>query len=246
MGEFMCKKRGNLEKRGSKLKNIYIMYDILYYVNMNLLNNTVIMYYCDIISRYIYTYIYTFEYFSFLSCCFFFIFKKFYWHIVDLLCCVSFCVYNKVHQLHTQPHSCRFFSHIGPCGVLSWVPWHHCFLFIFNWKPSFQFSNLITTHKQCSSSIDIPFFSLPWHMACGILVPQPAIKPRTVAVKARCPNHWTTSEFSSPIDSACTIPLFSFQFPLPSSLDSHYLSTRLLLTNISDSVPISSPNSQSG
>ena len=40
MGEFMCKKRGNLEKGRSKLKNIYIIYDILYYLNMNLLNNS--------------------------------------------------------------------------------------------------------------------------------------------------------------------------------------------------------------
>ena len=73
IGEFMCKKRGNSEKRGSKLKNIYIMYDIMYYLNMNLLNNTVIMYYCDIISIYIYIYIYTHtsEYFSFLSFFFF-------------------------------------------------------------------------------------------------------------------------------------------------------------------------------
>ena len=32
-------------------------------------------------------------------------------------------------------------------------------------------------------------------MACGILVPQPGIKPRPMAVKALSPNHWTAREF---------------------------------------------------
>ena len=31
--------------------------------------------------------------------------------------------------------------------------------------------------------------------ACGILVPQPGIKPGPSAVKAQSPNHWTTREF---------------------------------------------------
>ena len=33
-------------------------------------------------------------------------------------------------------------------------------------------------------------------MACGILVPQPRIKPRPPAVEVQSPNHWTTREFS--------------------------------------------------
>ena len=28
-------------------------------------------------------------------------------------------------------------------------------------------------------------------VACGILVPQPGIKPRPLAVKVQSPNHWT-------------------------------------------------------
>ena len=32
-------------------------------------------------------------------------------------------------------------------------------------------------------------------VACGILVPQPGIEPRAMAVKALTPNHWTTREF---------------------------------------------------
>ena len=32
-------------------------------------------------------------------------------------------------------------------------------------------------------------------MACRILVPQPGIEPRPLAVKAWSPNHWTAREF---------------------------------------------------
>ena len=35
------------------------------------------------------------------------------------------------------------------------------------------------------------------HVACGILVPRPGIKPRAPAVRALGPNHWTAREFSS-------------------------------------------------
>ena len=37
------------------------------------------------------------------------------------------------------------------------------------------------------------FFS--HHAACRILVPQPVIEPRSLAVEARSPNHWATREF---------------------------------------------------
>ena len=32
-------------------------------------------------------------------------------------------------------------------------------------------------------------------MACGILVPQPGVKPVSLAVKVQSPNHGTTGEF---------------------------------------------------
>ena len=32
-------------------------------------------------------------------------------------------------------------------------------------------------------------------MACGILVPRPGVEPKTSAVKAPSPNHWTAREF---------------------------------------------------
>ena len=33
------------------------------------------------------------------------------------------------------------------------------------------------------------------HVACGILVPWPGIKPMLPAVEAQSPNHWTAKEF---------------------------------------------------
>ena len=38
------------------------------------------------------------------------------------------------------------------------------------------------------------FFFLPRHAACRILVPQPGIEPRPLAVKVPSPNHWTARE----------------------------------------------------
>ena len=39
------------------------------------------------------------------------------------------------------------------------------------------------------------FFFWPCCMACGILVPQPGIEHRPLAVRAWNPNHWTAREF---------------------------------------------------
>lgn len=39
------------------------------------------------------------------------------------------------------------------------------------------------------------FFFLPHHMACGILVPQPGIKPQSLAVRAWSLNHWPAEEY---------------------------------------------------
>ena len=41
------------------------------------------------------------------------------------------------------------------------------------------------------------FFFFGLVAACGILVLQPKIKPRSLTVKAPSPNHWTTREFSA-------------------------------------------------
>ena len=39
------------------------------------------------------------------------------------------------------------------------------------------------------------FFFWPCHTACGILVPQPGIKPVPPALEAQSSNHWTAREF---------------------------------------------------
>ena len=41
----------------------------------------------------------------------------------------------------------------------------------------------------------INLFFKPCHIAFGILVPQPGIKPEPSAVKVQNPNHWTAREF---------------------------------------------------
>ena len=38
-------------------------------------------------------------------------------------------------------------------------------------------------------------FIWPHHVPCGILVPQPVMEPRSLAVKVLSPNHWTTRKF---------------------------------------------------
>ena len=38
------------------------------------------------------------------------------------------------------------------------------------------------------------FFFLPRHVACGILVPQPAIQPMLPALEAQTLSHWTARE----------------------------------------------------
>ena len=45
------------------------------------------------------------------------------------------------------------------------------------------------------SNMYYSFFFWPCQAACGILVPRPGIEPGPSAVKAPCPNHWTTREF---------------------------------------------------
>ena len=43
------------------------------------------------------------------------------------------------------------------------------------------------------------FFFFGLHLVtCKIVVPQPGVKPRPLALKTRSPNHWTTREPSLP------------------------------------------------
>ena len=45
--------------------------------------------------------------------------------------------------------------------------------------------------------IFMPNLSIFWlcHVSCGILFPQPGIKPRPLAVKVQSPNHWADRKF---------------------------------------------------
>ena len=45
----------------------------------------------------------------------------------------------------------------------------------------------------CTSGHWLSFFFWPCE-ACGILVPQPGIEPRLLALEAQSPNHWTARE----------------------------------------------------
>ena len=50
---------------------------------------------------------------TFLFCFFFFLIINFsYWIIVDLQCCVSFCLYSKMSHLYFYPLPFRFYSHV--------------------------------------------------------------------------------------------------------------------------------------
>ena len=57
---------------------------------------------------------------------------------------------------------------------------------------------LSTSHalSHLTPSKLLGFFGLH-HRACGILIPQPGIKPMPSTVKAQSPNHWTARKFPS-------------------------------------------------
>ena len=50
------------------------------------------------------------------------------------------------------------------------------------------------TFKLLQCLVRFFFFFLLCHSACRILIPQPRIKPRPLAVKALSRNHWTAKE----------------------------------------------------
>ena len=56
------------------------------------------------------------------------------------------------------------------------------------------FTDLLGTRPRAKYFFKNYFIFWPCHMACGILVPQPGIKPAPPAVGVRSPNCWTTRE----------------------------------------------------
>ena len=61
----------------------------------------------------------------------------------------------------------------------------------------FFFLLLMVSFDSQTLLIFMPNLSIFWlcHVACGILFPQPGIKPRPLAVKVQSPNHWTDRKF---------------------------------------------------
>ena len=78
-------------------------------------------------------------------------------------------------------------------SILAWkIPWTE--------EPCrVQFMGLQRVSFSCSRALSrthFLFFVFSWFccVACEILISRPGIKPRTSAVKAQSPNHWTTKE----------------------------------------------------
>ena len=113
---------------------------------------------------------------------------------------VFFCLYHDFPQGHTPqvpevltafyPHRksprghTAFYAHITWGHVSTCLPPHH---HMSSWEQTAFF-----------------FFLLLYHTACGILVPQPGIKPVPRAVEARSLNHWTAGEVPEQTLSAST------------------------------------------
>ena len=74
-----------------------------------------------------------------------------------------------------------------------------CLFIFFNWSVWGYFVYFLVficlgSTISCEFSGSFFFFG-QFRAACGILVPQPEIQPRPLAVKAQSPNDWTTKEF---------------------------------------------------
>ena len=68
---------------------------------------------------------------------------------------------------------------------------------------SVGYKNLIFWKKKLCSQVNFKainklyFFFWLHHVACGIPVPRPGVKPKPPAVEAQSLNHWTAREFPS-------------------------------------------------
>ena len=78
-----------------------------------------------------------------------------------------------------------FFSVLLVCSkFFNWSVWGYFVYFLV----------FICLGSTISCEFSGSFFG-QFRTACGILVPQPEIQPRPLAVKAQSPNDWTTKEF---------------------------------------------------
>ena len=106
-------------------------------------------------------------------CVFFFLLINFsYWIIVDLQCCVSFCLYSKMSHLCLHPLAFRFYPQVLVQSL------SHAQLFATPWTAAHQASLSITNfrnlHKLISISLVIPSNHL---ILCRPLVLLPSTFP---------------------------------------------------------------------
>ena len=125
---------------------------------------------------------------SFIECLYFFFF-------------LNICLYLFFFKVFSHSDNYRILNRV-PCAiqlVLVGYIFFSNYLFIF-WCGSFL-KSLLNAFQYCF------WFSCMCWEVCGILVPQPGIKPVPPAVEARSPNHWTTREGSAvSSDFRCSPP----------------------------------------
>ena len=123
-------------------------------------------------------------------------------------------VWSMVQQLQDQHHlgtcqKCRFFS---PLPQSHWI----------------IYSKVAVPKSVGFLLLLFCFVFWPHHTACGILVTRPGTEPRSSAVRARSPNHWTTREFplKSVLNShniCSTEMLYQFTFLTAMVISTHFL-----------------------
>ena len=94
---------------------------------------------------------------------------------------------SSLYGLHEKLSDCFSFS---PPEILAEIFWGVYFRILY-YIPLIYFSILTPIPQGVWGGV---VFWLR-HLACRILVPQPGIEPRSMAVKAQGPNHWTAREF---------------------------------------------------
>ena len=82
-------------------------------------------------------------------------------------------------------------------SILAWqIPWAEEAGRLHSMGPQRVRHDQATEHTF-SDNLHSLYLCMYWQCqaACGILVPQPGMEPRPMAVKAGSPNHWTAREF---------------------------------------------------
>lgn len=97
--------------------------------------------------------------------------------------------------------------HPAPKGVAPSFLQPHFLLLLSRYPPFQQTDPYISLNNQTLSHLHLCFlFVLPHHATCGFLVPLWGIKPRSLAVEAWSPNHWTAKVFPHTSTLTCLPP----------------------------------------